>query len=180
MIHFYAFAVAIILIAIIALQLFFLEFRPTKYWWTRKLRLNKIFPSKFSDIDNKDIREVEALLNFLIMHRCFDKNRIVQEVRNGYVLKFYPESVLKNKRPWEFEYVEIYDGDVFVTLRVGFDSNDVPKYQIEYRQTHESMSRMFFKSRQGNRSELNEQLRDPNGKIKVMEKYRDYVMRSVL
>ena len=179
MFNFYAFATLVISIAII-IQLFFSEFRPTKYCWTRKLRLNKIFPSKFDDINSIDIREVEALLNFLIIYRCSDENGIVQEVRNGYVLKFYPESVLKNKRRWGFDYVEIYDADVFATLRVGFDSNSVPIYQIEHRQTYESTSRMFFKSRQGNRSELEEYMRDRNGRIKVMENYRDYVIRNVL
>lgn len=179
MFHFYTFIALAILIAFI-FQLFFSQFRPTKYWWIRKLRLNKIFLFKFYDVNSEDIREVEVLLNFLIMHRCSDENGIVQEVRNGYVLKFYPENVLKNKRPWEFDYVEIYDADVFATLRVGFDSNGVPKYQIEHRNTYESMSRMFFKSRQGNRSELEEYLRDRNGRIKVIENYRDYVIRHVL
>lgn len=177
--HFYAFMVLAILIAV-TFQIFISQFKPTKYWWTRKLLLNKIFPSKFDAVDDMDIREVEVLLNFLIMHRCSDENRIVKEVRNGYVLKFYPESVLKNKRPWGFDYVEIYDADVFATLRVGFDSNGMPKYQIEHRQTHESTLRMFFKSRQGNRSDLDKYLRDRNGRIKVMENYRDYVIRNVL
>ena len=177
--HFYTFAALAILIAV-AFQIFVSQFKPTKYWWIRKLRLNKIFPSKFDAVDDMDIREVEALLNFLIMHRCSDENGIVQEVRNGYVLKFYPEGVLKNKRAWEFDYVEIYDTDVFATLRVGFDSNGVPKYQIEHRQTHESTLRMFFKCRQGNRRELDEYLRDRNGRIKVMENYRDYVIKDVL
>lgn len=179
MVNFYMFLTLAFLI-VFTFQLFFSQFRPTKYWWIRKLRLNKIFPFKFYDIDSDDIREVEVLLNFLIMHRCSDENGIVQEVRNGYVLKFYPENVLKNKRPWEFDYVEIYDADVFVTLRVGFDSNGVPKYQIEYRNTHESISRMFFKSCKDNRSKLEEYLRDRNGRIKVIENYRDYVIRNVL
>lgn len=179
MVNFYTFATLAILIAV-AFQLFVSQFRPTKYWWTRKLHLNKIFPSKFDDINSKDIREVESLLNFLIMYRCADENKIIQEVRNGYVLKFYPDGVLKNKRPWEFDYVEIYDADVFATLRVGFDANDVPKYQIEHRQTDESIFRMFFKSRHGNRSELKEYLRDRNSRIKVIENYRDYVMKNIL
>lgn len=177
--YFYIFVVLVVLISV-AFQLFVSQFKPTKYWWTRKLRLNKIFPSKFDAIDNKDIGEIEALLNFLIIHRCSDENGIVQEVRNGYVLEFYPESALKNKRIWEFDYVEIYDADVFATLRVGFDSNGVPKYQIEYRRTHESTLRMFFKSRQGNRSKLDEYLKDRNGRIKVIENYRDYVIKDVL
>lgn len=177
--YFYTFAALAILTAV-TFQIFVLQFKPTKYWWTRKLRLNKIFPSKFDAIDDKDIREVEALLNFLIIHRCSDENRIVQEVRNGYILKFYPESVLKNKRLWEFDYVEIFDAYVFATLRVGFDSNGVPKYQIEHRQTYDPTSRMFFKSRQGNRSKLDEYLKDRNGRIKVMENYRNYVIKDVL
>lgn len=177
--HFYAFMMLAILIAV-TFQIFVSQFKPTKYWWTRELRLNKIFPSEFDAVDDMDIREVEALLNFLIMHRCSDENRIVKEVRNGYVLKFYPESVLKNKRPWGFDYVEIYDADVFVTLRVGFDSNGMPKYQIEHRQTHESTLRMFFKSRQGNRSDFDKYLRDRNGRITIMENYRDYVIKNVL
>lgn len=178
--RFYVLFTALVILIVVVFRFFFLQFRPTKYWWTRKLRLNKIFPCKFDAVDDKDIREVEALLNFLIMHRCADENGIIREVRNGYVLKFYPENVLKNKRPWGFDYVEIYDADVSATLRVGFDSNGLPKYQIEHRQTHESTLRMFFKSRQGDRSELDKYLKDHDGKVKIMENYRDYVIKDVL
>ena len=163
-----------------ALYLFLTYFRPTKCWVERVFLLYKIMPKRFSNIFDVNIREIEMLLNFLIEHRCSDENSVVREIRNGYVLKYYPEGYMENKRVWPFAYVEIYDANVRATLRVGFDANSVPKYQIEHRQSKESTAKMFFRSRQGSPNELERYMKDKNGRIEVMENYRDYTIRNII
>lgn len=161
-------------------QFFLLLFRPTKYWWIKKLRLYKLLPEFFPNLETENIREIEYLLEDLIIQRCSDENKIIEEIRNGYLLKYYPKGVLKNKRYWRFDYVEIYDADVLVTLRVGFNLNNSPEYQIEHRQTYESILRIFLKSNQGNVSDFKKLFKRSKDKMEIIKKYRDFLIKDIL
>lgn len=165
-----------IIIFSILLQSFFCTFRPTRKWWIRKLRLYKIFPSVFKNIESEE--EVLALINILIIYRCSDENKIVKEIRNGYFLKYFPEGVAENKRVWDFNYIEIFDNYTDVTLRIGFDADNTPKYQIEHQQTYKSFLKMFYNQEEDLDPE--ECFSSANGRFKIIKNYRDYVMRDIL
>lgn len=167
---------AIVFSIALIFQLFLLLFKPTKYWWIKKLRLYKFFP----DLEIENVREIEYLLKNLITQRCFNENKVIEEIRNGYLLKYYPEGVLKNKRCWNFYYVEIYDADVLVTLRIGFNLNNSLEYQIEHRQTYESILRIFLKSNQGSVSDFKKLFKRSKDKMEIIKRYRDFLIQDII
>lgn len=117
-------------IFLIAFNAWSLKFHPTRYWFIRILQLYRFFPYKYHNIRDIDVTEVEEMLRYLIESRCADENRIIGEVRNGYDLYYFPEGVERNKRVWEFAYIEIVDDSNNLVTRVGFDANGRAKYQI--------------------------------------------------
>lgn len=154
------------------------EFHPTKYWFAKHSSLFR-FLKKTENIDNIPIREIESMLEFLILDRCSEENGIVSEIRNGYILKFYPEGVEPNKRWMESNYVEIYSNRTEATLRCTF-INCEPKYQIERRQTNNSLEDIFFYSKQGKMKDFLSRAYTTDGRREILDNYRDFVIRNVM
>ena len=154
------------------------EFHPTKYWFAKHSKLFR-FLEKTENIDNIPIREIESMLEFLILDRCSEENRIVGEIRNGYILKFYPEGVEPNKRWVESIYVEIYNEETETTLRCTF-INCEPKYQIERRQTNNSLEGIFFYSKQGKMKDFLSRAYTTDGRREILDNYRDFVIRDIM
>lgn len=172
---------AFILIAAIFLWMLveYVEFKPTKYWMAKNCKLFNFF-SKVDSIDNIPIREIEMMLEFLILARCSEEDRVIVEVRNGYVLKFYPEGVERNKRWVESSYVEIYSKKTETTLRCSFSSKSEPKYQIERQQTSDNLERIFIHSKQGKMRDFLSRAYTTDGRIEILENYRDFVIRDIM
>lgn len=155
------------------------EFKPTRYWWSKKLGLYKI-SKRFENINSLPIREIEAMLEFLILDRCSEENRIIKEIRNGYILRYFPESVNPNKRWAESNYVEIYNKHIDVTLRVTFSANGEPKYQVERQQNNDNLESLFFYSEQGKMKDFLSRAYATDGRREILENYRDFVIRAVM
>lgn len=174
------YALTMVAIAFVLISIFdLIRFQPTKYWLASKFKIYK-FIKKYEDISKIDIREAEALLQFLIMNRCAEENRVVIEIRNGLMLKYYPEGVDRNKRWVGGDYVEIYHKSCKSILRVCFDENMVPKFQIERPQENRYLEIMFFRSKQGNMNDFSKYAYTSDGRLKILENYRDYIIRRVL
>lgn len=176
---FHIYAVVFIAIIFFLLLVKFVEFKPTKYWIAKQCKLFNFF-LKVDNIDEIPIREIEAMLEFLILVRCSEEDRIIVEVRNGYVLKFYPESVKPNKRWVESDYVEIYSKKIETTLRCSFSSNSEPQYQIERHQTKDSLEAIFFFSKQGKMKDFISHAYTTDGRREILENYRDFVIRDIM
>lgn len=168
--------VSAIVFFLVVLNLY--KFQPTKYWFAKHFRLFRFF-EKVDNIDEIPIREIEAMLEFLILDRCSEENRIVGEIRNGYILKFYPEGVEPNKRWVESSYVEIYNEETETTLRCTF-INCEPKYQIERRQTNNSLEGIFFYSKQGKMKDFLSHAYTTDGRREILDNYRDFVIRDIM
>lgn len=173
-----SYLIALIIIAAVYVFISMYMFCPTRYWWSKTFHLYR-WSDNFDDIDNVDLVEIEMLLHFLILHRCSDENGTIQEIRNGFILTYYPEGANRNKRAWPYDYVEIYDNNIDVLLRIGFDG-DIPTYQLEYRQADETIDRMFFRSKQGNMNDFSKVAYDKQTRREIVERYKTWVMKNVL
>ena len=155
------------------------KFQPTRYWLASKFRLYRMI-NKIENISKIDIREAEAMLQYLIIMRCTDENRIVNETRNGLRLRFYPEGAEKNKRWVPGDYVAIYHDSCQVCLRVAFDELGVPRFQIEKPHDDTVLQYIYMKSKQGSIEDFFRDSYSRQGKIRILENYRDYLIRRTL
>lgn len=175
----YFFAYLILIFAIFAL-IESLRFQPTRYWLVRKFWLYRVMNKRVENIDELDIREVEDMLQYLIIMRCNDENRIVTETRNGLRLCYYPEGVEKNKRWMPGNYVVIYHDACQTCLRVTFDELGIARYQIEKPHNDNILQYIYIKSKQGDWDSFIRDSSTNQGKVKILENYRDYLLRRVM
>lgn len=174
------FLLTLLLFSVIAIR--WEDFRPTRYFFIRVLRLYKIC-SKYENVDSFSGVEVEQLLNFLILNKCDDRNEKFEEIRNGYEMKYYPAGVDVNRRKLPMHYVDIHDVNSEVVVRIGFDECDRLKYQIEYRQSKLSFKHMFIASNQGSLADFDKQYESSDIAClhsNIVKKYIFYTMRRVL
>lgn len=174
------YALALTIVALVLVFVFdAIQFQPTKYWLASKFKIYKVL-SRYEDINIIDIKEVEAMLYFLIISRCSEENRAVIEIRNGLLLKYYPESVDKNKRWYDGDYLEIYHKSCKTILRVCFCENTIPRFQIEMPKENGYLETMFLRSKQGNIRDFSKYAYTDEGVKHILDNYRDYLIRRVM
>lgn len=155
------------------------DFRPTRYFWIRFFKLYK-FSKYYHNPHNFDRKELEASVNLLIMEKCVSEKELIEEVRNGYELEFYPEDVDVNRRKMTMNYVDIFDKDIDVLVRAAFGENNDLIYQVEYAPANSSFQKMFLKSHQGSLSDFNELFTNNNNVSQIVENYVIYVLKDIL
>ena len=179
MIEFMMMSLLLILLFVSVLIVVLDDFRPTWYFWIRLFRLYK-FSKWYKNTYDFDEKELNLSMNLLIIEKCVGEKEIIEEVRNGYVLKFFPEDVDVNRRKMDMSYVEISDEDIEVLVRIAFGENNKLTYQVEYTPANSSFQKMFIKSRQGSLADFDEQFTNNNNASKIVGKYVNYVMKNVL
>ena len=179
MVEFILTSILLILLFVSVLIIALDDFRPTRYFWIRFFRLYK-FSKHYRNPHNFDRKELEASVNLLIMERCVSEKELIEEVRNGYVLEFYPEDVDVNRRKMTMNYVDIFDEDIEVLVRVAFGENNDLIYQVEYAPANSSFQKMFLKSHQGSLSDFNKLFTNNNNVSKIVENYVIYVLKDIL
>ena len=168
----------LILIFVSVLVVILNDFRPTRYFWIRFFRLYK-FSKNYHNTYDFDEEELNLSMYLLIIEKCVSEKEIIEEERNGYELKFFPEDVDVNRRKMDMSYVEVLDEDIEVIVRIAFGENNDLIYQIEYTPANSAFQKMFLKSHQGSLADFNEQFTNKNVS-KIVEKYINYVMKNVL
>lgn len=156
-----------------------LRFQPTRYWLASKFGVYRIM-GHIEDVSKLDIREIETMLQYLIIMRCSDENRVVNETRNGLRLRFYPEGVERNKRWMPGNYVAIYHDSCQSCLRITFDGSGVLRSQIERPHDDSILQFIYLKSKQGDLDDFYKESFSERNKVKILENYRDYLMRRIL
>lgn len=179
MIEFMMMSILFILLFASVLIIMLDDFRPTWYFWIRFFKLYK-FSKWYKNTYDFDEKELNLSMYLLIIEKCVSEKEIIEEVRNGYVLKFFPEDVDVNRRKMDMSYVEISDEDIDVLVRIAFGENNKLIYQVEYTPANSSFQKMFLKSRQGSLADFDEQFTNNNNVSKIVEKYANYVMKNVL
>lgn len=155
------------------------DFCPTMYFWIRFFKLYK-FSKYYRNTHDFDRKELEASVNLLIMEKCVSEKELIEEVRNGYVLEFYPEDVDINRRKMTMNYVDIFDEDIEVLVRAAFGENNDLIYQVEYAPANSSFQKMFLKSHQGSLSDFNKLFTNNNDVSRIVENYVIYVLKDIL
>ena len=155
------------------------RFQPTRYWLASKFKLYRIMKHA-EDVSKLDIREIETMLHYLIIMRCSDENRIVNETRNGLRLRFYPEGVERNKRWVPGDYVAIYHDSCQSCLRVTFDGSGNLRSQIERPHDDSILQFIYLKSKQGDVDDFVRDSFTKHSKVRILENYRDYLIRRIL
>lgn len=179
MLEFMMMAILLILLFVSVLIVVLNDFRPTRYFWIRFFRLYK-FSKRYKNTYDFDEKELNLSMYLLIIEKCVGEKEIIEEVRNGYVLEFYPEDVDVNRRKMTMNYVDIFDEDIEVLVRIAFGENNKLIYQVEYAPANSSFQKMFIKSRQGSLADFDEQFTNNKNASKIVEKYVSYVMKNVL
>ena len=178
MLEFIIMAILLILLFVSVLILVLDDFRPTRYFLARFFRLYK-FSKRYKNTYDFDENELNLSMYLLIIEKCVRENEIIEEVRNGYALKFFPEDVDVNRRKMDMSYVEVLDEDIDVLVRIAFGENNKLIYQVEYTPANSSFQKMFVKSGQGSLADFDKQFTNFNTS-KIVEKYVNYVMKNVL